>query len=259
MARLAFSRTEQTLLDKVVDMVCSLDPEARVVLYGSHARGDATPESDWDVLVLLSGPADLQRENEVRDCLFDLGLEMDTAISAIVHSEAEWYSARWRVVPLHMNIEDEGINLTDGTSSKGSGALVPVTDEQMAEARDELVQEWLSRARTSLTAAEILADEGLWNESVSRLYYACFDAVRALLLQRGHRFSKHSSVQASFNRNFGRSGLVPREFFDLYNTLFKSRGQADYEAFVRFDEPQVRLWMVAAQEFVDTIEGLLHE
>lgn len=37
------------------------DPGARlkrVLLYGSHARGDHRPDSDYDILVVLEGPVD---------------------------------------------------------------------------------------------------------------------------------------------------------------------------------------------------------
>jgi predicted nucleotidyltransferase len=32
------------------------DPNAEVILFGSHARGQATEESDWDILILIDRP-----------------------------------------------------------------------------------------------------------------------------------------------------------------------------------------------------------
>ena len=44
---------------------------------------------------------------------------------------------------------------------------------------------------------------------------------------------------------------------DLYNRLFMARGAADYEAFVRFSEPEVRPLLTDARRFVEVIEALI--
>jgi predicted nucleotidyltransferase len=36
----------------------------RVLLYGSRARGDHQPDSDYDILVVLEGPVDLRPEQK---------------------------------------------------------------------------------------------------------------------------------------------------------------------------------------------------
>ena len=50
-------RVPEDLLRRVV---ARLDPR-RVILFGSHARGEAAPESDWDLLIVLDDDAPAER------------------------------------------------------------------------------------------------------------------------------------------------------------------------------------------------------
>ncbi|WP_461150872.1 nucleotidyltransferase domain-containing protein [Spirosoma pulveris] len=40
--------TDEQFLQAVKKQVCEIDPQAEVWLFGSRARGDARPDSDWD-------------------------------------------------------------------------------------------------------------------------------------------------------------------------------------------------------------------
>ena len=45
----------EELLERVKQTIHEIEPDADIILYGSRARGDAHPESDWDFLILLPG------------------------------------------------------------------------------------------------------------------------------------------------------------------------------------------------------------
>ena len=127
----------------------------------------------------------------------------------------------------------------------------------MTAERDALVQQRLAHAREGVAEAELLAGAGHWRASVSRLYYACFYAVSALLVQHGLGASKHTGVLALFNRNFVKPGTVSRELGRFYNDLFENRQQSDYDDFAEFDAARVRPWLAQAAVFVDRLTELM--
>jgi uncharacterized protein len=100
-------------LDQVRAAVQEIEPMARIILYGSRARGDAEPDSDWDLLVLVDEPVDHQRTATIRRRLYELELEQEDCpvLSVIVRSEQDWASPLSRAMPFHANVEQDGIEL----------------------------------------------------------------------------------------------------------------------------------------------------
>lgn len=105
------TRHEQNIASMIADKIKEKDASANIILYGSHARGDTHPESDWDILVLLNKPnVDLKTEQEFRHHIFDLELEIGESISIYVHSKEVW-EEKYSVTPWYKNVSKEGIAL----------------------------------------------------------------------------------------------------------------------------------------------------
>ncbi len=129
----------------------------------------------------------------------------------------------------------------------------------MNKSNKDLVLYRLRRARETLTDARILADASRWNPCVNRLYYACFYAISALLIQKGLSSSKHTGLRSLFNRHFVKTNKVPKEKARIYNDLFERRQEGDYVDFVSFEESQVRPWLSEAEAFVESIAVLIEK
>ncbi len=103
-------RERKIILKAIYNTLHPIVPDARIILFGSHARGDSGSDSDWDLLVVLNKPkiepADL---NKVMYPLYDLGWEIGQHFSVKVYSKKEWL--RRSFTPFFKNVENEGIVL----------------------------------------------------------------------------------------------------------------------------------------------------
>ena len=94
---------------KVKESIKSVDPNARVILFGSRARGDDKISSDWDFLILTSKKADDSIKKQIRDSVLDTELEAEEVISTIIFSQDKW--ADYQITPLYKNILKDGVEL----------------------------------------------------------------------------------------------------------------------------------------------------
>lgn len=129
----------------------------------------------------------------------------------------------------------------------------------MTEWSRDLVRHRLGRAQETLEDARILAGAARWNACVNRLYYACFYGVSALLVRDGLSSSKHAGVRSLFNRQYVKTGKIPKGLARIYNDLFERRQEGDYIDFVSFGESQVLPWISEAEELLGHITQLLHQ
>lgn len=117
----------------------------------------------------------------------------------------------------------------------------------------------IERARETLKEARVLAENGCWMGCLNRTYYASFYAVNALLLTHDLSSAKHTGVRSLFNANFVQPGLVSKESGQLFNALFSSRMEIDYDDLITIDETEVRIYLESAHRFLDEIENLTRQ
>jgi predicted nucleotidyltransferase len=102
---------EKHIIQIISDRVREIDPNAEVILYGSHARGQARKDSDWDFLILLdTKEVTLKTEQIFRHHLLDTELEIEEPISVFVKSKNAWETKYW-ITPFYQNIKNEGLRV----------------------------------------------------------------------------------------------------------------------------------------------------
>ncbi len=81
----------------------------RLVVFGSHARGDARADSDVDVLIVLGGDVDpLNEARRTSDIVIDVAVHHGVSLS-LVHLSEDEFAHQDR--PLLRNIDREGVAL----------------------------------------------------------------------------------------------------------------------------------------------------
>ena len=105
----AMNKTEKIVLYRFKALLSKHIGLHRLILFGSRARGDADPDSDLDVLVVLdSQPTDSGRDL-VSDCAWEAGFEYGLVVVPIVFARREWEEGPERYSLLSQAVQAEGI------------------------------------------------------------------------------------------------------------------------------------------------------
>ncbi len=94
---------------RVKEVVKSIDASAKVILFGSRARGEAREDSDWDFLILTSQDVSPALEDEFRTKLYELELEYEQVISSVIENDQNWEN--YLNSEFYMNVQTDGIEV----------------------------------------------------------------------------------------------------------------------------------------------------
>ena len=96
------------IVSQISDAIKGVAPTATAILYGSEARGEARPDSDIDILILLDGDhIDLKREMAVTDPLWQIEWKTGIPISPTVMLRSQWEQRPFKT-PFYLNVVNEG-------------------------------------------------------------------------------------------------------------------------------------------------------
>jgi len=97
------SAKDARIARKVKRRLLDVTPVQRVVVYGSHARGDAGKYSDLDLYIEIPNPVDRPLRNKIREIAWEVSLDSGVVISTLVGGD------RLKGQPILKSIEKEGI------------------------------------------------------------------------------------------------------------------------------------------------------
>jgi len=115
--------------------------------------------------------------------------------------------------------------------------------------------EFLKKAQDNLTLAKHCLEQGWYDASANRAYYAAFQAAIAALAKQGIVSEKndHKWVQATFSRELiNRRKIYPSRLKSYLSDMLTLRNRADYSE-VSVSQKKAAEQFARAEDFVETL------
>ena len=125
--------------------------------------------------------------------------------------------------------------------------------------REEVVKFRLEKARNTLVEVPVLIENKFYRTAANRLYYACFYAVTALLINDAYETHTHSGVKTLLGLHYVKGNKIDKSFGKMYQQMFNLRQDGDYEDWFDIDEKDVKPLLEPAKKFIETIENLINK
>jgi len=125
--------------------------------------------------------------------------------------------------------------------------------------REELIKFRLEKAKNTLAEVPIQLENKFYRTAANRLYYACFYAATALLINDGYETHTHSGVKTVLGLHYIRGNKIEKSLGKMYQQLFNLRQDGDYEDWFEIDEKDIKPRLEPAEKFIETIENLINK
>ena len=125
--------------------------------------------------------------------------------------------------------------------------------------RKSVVEYRLSRAKETLADTAILIDNKMWSIAANRLYYSCFYAASALLMNDGYKAHSHSDVKNVLSLYYIKENKLDKKLIKTYGNLFNMRQRGDYEDWAIIEEEDILPYLEPTAIFIAEIEKLINQ
>jgi predicted nucleotidyltransferase len=109
--KISLTENEKNALRELKERILERFPNAEIILYGSKARGDSNKESDIDLLILVESLVNTKLEEEIFHISYQIELKYELVFGEIVENKDFWNTPLANAMPLHWNIDREGVHI----------------------------------------------------------------------------------------------------------------------------------------------------
>ena len=115
----------------------------------------------------------------------------------------------------------------------------------------------LDKATALMNEVEILLENHFYTTAISRLYYSCFHATRALLLTKDLMTKTHSGVIALLHKQFVQEGNFDESQAAFLSRLMKERIEGDYNDFIINNITEIEAYIIPAKNYLTYVISLI--
>ena len=186
------------------------DSIGKIILVGSHAKGTAVPDSDIDILLVLTDG--LEAEKSVLNEVYEFMTEQRASLEVVTSSVTEFFFSPDYFL---RNISHYGRE------------VYSMSEEELKLAA---VRELKGLAEEYLESAEEVLDRGRLRLAIDAAYNACELAAKGLiLLKQDDLPGSHGGVVSSFGQLYVKTGEVEKQIGRDLNLALKLRNEARYK------------------------------
>ena len=186
------------------------DSIGKIILFGSHAKGTAVPDSDIDILLVLTDG--LEAEKSVLNEVYEFMTEQSASLEVVTSSVTEFFFSPDYFL---RNISHYGRE------------VYSMSEEELKLAA---VRELKGLAEEYLESAEEVLDRGRLRLAIDAAYNACELAAKGLiLLKQDDLPGSHGGVVSSFGQLYVKAGEVEKQIGRDLNLALKLRNEARYK------------------------------
>ena len=125
--------------------------------------------------------------------------------------------------------------------------------------REAVVKFRLEKASNTFVEIPVLLENMFYRTAANRLYYACFYAASALLINDGYEVYTHNGVKTLLGLHYIKGNRIEKSFGKMYNQLFNLRQDGDYEDWIDIEEEDIKPLVEPAEKFIAEIENLINK
>ncbi len=118
----------------------------------------------------------------------------------------------------------------------------------------DLMKYRLETAKSDLKSAKILIEAEEYRAANNRAYYAIFHAISAIHALDGKAYKRHKDALGSFNREYVKTEVFPREIGKKISRAEEIRHASDYDDFYIATREKSQEQIETAEELIKMVE-----